>query len=60
PYWGWRDNMEDIEIVLEIDGKKIPMNGFVNKILCGMVKGSIETLRGVGDDWKNVNIRMSR
>ena len=52
--------MEDIEIVLEIDGKKIPMNGFVTKILIGMVKGSIETLHGVEDDWKNVNIRMSR
>ncbi len=52
--------MEDIDIVLEIDGKEIQMNDFVKKILCGMVKGSIETLRGVGDDWKKVNIRMSR
>lgn len=52
--------MEDIEMVLEINGIKIPMNGFVKKILCGMVKGSIETLHGVGDDWKDVNIRMSR
>lgn len=52
--------MDDIEIVLEIDGRKIPMNDFVKKILCGMVKGSIETLRGVGEDWKNVNIRMNR
>ncbi|HMB45868.1 MAG TPA: hypothetical protein VKL21_08605 [Candidatus Methanoperedens sp.] len=52
--------MEDIEMVLEINGTKIPMNGFVKKILCGMVKGSIETLHGVGDDWKDVNIRMSR
>lgn len=52
--------MEEIEMVLEIDGKKIPMNDFVKKILCAMVKGSIETLHGVRDDWKNVTIRMSR
>jgi len=52
--------MEDIDIVLEVDGKKIPMNGFVKNILCGMVRGSIETLRGVGEDWKDVNIRMKR
>lgn len=52
--------MEDIAIILEIDGKEIPMNDFVKKILCGMVKGSIETLRGVGDDWRTVNIRLSR
>ena len=52
--------MEEIDIVLEVDGKKIPMNGFVKNILSGMIKGSIETLRGVGDDWKNVNIRLNR
>ncbi len=50
--------MEDI--ILEIDGKEIPMNDFVKKIMCGMVAGSIETLRGVGKEWKNVNIRISR
>jgi len=54
------DNMEDIDIILEIDGQKIPMNGFVKKILCGMVKGSIETLHGVKEDWKNINIRMCK
>ncbi len=52
--------MEDIDIVLEIDGKKIPMNDFVKKILFGMVKGSIESLRGVEDMWKTVNIRINR
>ena len=52
--------MDEIDIVLEIDGKKIPMNDFVKKIICGMIKGSIETLRGVGDDWKTANIRLNR
>ncbi len=50
----------DIDIVLEIDGKQIPMNDFVKKILCGMIKGSIEILHGVGHDWKTVNIRLNR
>lgn len=52
--------MEDINIILEIDGNQIPLNDFVRKILCGMVKGSIETLRGVGDDWKTVKITLDR
>ncbi len=52
--------MEDAEIVLEVDGKNIPMNGFVKKILFGMVKGSIETLHGVGSGWKNVTIILKR
>lgn len=48
------------DIILEIDGKKIPMNDFVKKILFGMIKGSIETLHGVGDDWKTVTINLKR
>ncbi len=52
--------MKEIDILLEIDGEEIPMNDFVKKILCGMVKGSIETLRGVNDDWMTVNIKLSR
>ena len=52
--------MEEIDIVLEVDGKKIPMNGFVKNILSGMIKGSIETLHGVADDWKTVTIRLNR
>ncbi|MFA4955591.1 MAG: hypothetical protein WC556_01295 [Candidatus Methanoperedens sp.] len=52
--------MEKIDIVLEIDGKKIPMNDFVKNILCGMIKGSIGTLHGVGDEWKTANIKLSR
>lgn len=52
--------MDDVEIILEVDGKKVPMNDFVRKIMCGMIAGSIGTLRGVGDDWKTVNISMRR
>ncbi len=52
--------MEDADIVLEVDGKNIPMNDFVKKILFGMVKGSIEALHGIGSDWKTVNINLKR
>ncbi len=50
----------DTEITLEIDGKEIPMNEFVSKILCGMILGSVETLRGVGNEWKTINIGIKR
>lgn len=52
--------MDNEDIVLEIDGKKIPMNDFVRKILCGMITGSILTLHGVGNDWKTININLRR
>ncbi len=49
-----------MDVVLEVDGEKIPMNDFVRKILCGMIAGSIEALRGVGNDWKTVDISLKR
>ena len=53
--------MEDAkDITLEIDGEEIPMNDFVKDILCGMLTGSLGTLRGVGDDWKTINISLKR
>ncbi len=51
--------MDDVDIVLEVDGKKIPMNDFVRKILYGMIAGSIGALHDV-DDWKIVNINLKR
>jgi hypothetical protein len=49
-----------MDVVLEVDGEKIPMNDFVRKILCGMIAGSIEALRGVGNNWKTVDISLKR
>ncbi len=52
--------MNNIDIVLEVDGKKIPLNEFVRKMLCGMVAGSINALHGVDENWKTVNISIKR
>ncbi len=52
--------MEDVDIVLEVNGKNIPMNDFVKNILCGMITGSLGSLRGVDEDWKTIRISMKR
>lgn len=52
--------MNDVDIVVEVDGKNIPMNDFVRKILAGMITGSLGTLRGVDEDWKTLNIRLKK
>ncbi|GFO97215.1 uncharacterized protein ig2599ANME_1415 [groundwater metagenome] len=52
--------MKDVDIVLEVDGKNIPMNGFVRKILSGMITGSLGTLHGVEEDWKTLNISLKK
>ena len=51
-------NVEDI--VLEVDGKNIPMNDFVRKILAGMITGSVGALHGFENDWKTLNISLKR
>ncbi|VVB86782.1 Uncharacterised protein [uncultured archaeon] len=52
--------MDDIDIVLNVDGQEIPMNDFVRKIISGTIAGAIGTLRDVGEDWKTIDISLRR
>ncbi len=52
--------MNDTDIVLEVDGKNIPMNDFVKKILAGMITGSVGALHGFDEDWKTLDINLKR
>ncbi len=52
--------MEDFDLVLEVNGKNIPMNDFVRNILGGMISGSVGSLRGVENDWKTISISLKR
>ncbi len=52
--------MNDVEIVLEVDGKNIPVNDFVRKILAGMITGSVGALHGFDEDWKTLDISLKR
>jgi hypothetical protein len=52
--------MDDADVVIEVDGKNIPMNDFVRKFLSGMISGSIGALHNVSEDWKTINIRIKR
>jgi hypothetical protein len=52
--------MNDVDIVVEIDGKNIPMNDFVRNIMAGMITGSLGTLRDVEEEWKTINICLKR
>jgi hypothetical protein len=44
-----------MKVELIIDGKKIPMNKFVQKIVGAGVKGMVDTLDGV-TPWKKMQI----
>ncbi len=49
-----------MEIELTIDGEKIVMNDFVQKVLGNIVAGAVEPLHGVGDSWSNVSLKIKQ
>jgi hypothetical protein len=44
---------------LVIDGKEVPLNEFVEKILRGTMVGAVTSLRGIKEDWKKIEIEIS-
>jgi len=49
-----------MSIKLVIDGREIPLNEFVEKILSGTIVGAVTSLRGIKEDWKKIEIAVSR
>jgi hypothetical protein len=45
---------------LKVDGREIPLNDFTEKILNGIIVGVVNSLRGVREDWKRIEIEVSR
>ena len=50
----------DVEMKLVIDGKEIPLNEFVSKILTGMIVGAVTSLRGIKEDWKKIDVEIAK
>jgi hypothetical protein len=45
---------------LKVDGKEIPLNEFVEKIMRGVVVGGVTSLRGIKEDWKKIEIEVTK
>ena len=43
---------------LLVDGKEIPFNEFVEKMLSGMIVGAVSSLKGIKEDWKKIEIEI--
>ena len=48
------------EIKLVVNGKEIPTNEFVKDFLANTVAGAVSSLHGVEEDWKELEMRISR
>jgi len=44
---------------LKVDGKEIPLNEFVEKILSGAVVGAVTSLKGIKENWKKIEVEIS-
>jgi hypothetical protein len=51
---------ETMGVKLKVDGKEIPLNEFVEKILGGTVKGAVESLRGIDGAWEKIVIEVDK
>jgi hypothetical protein len=49
-----------LSLELRIDGKKIPLNEFVEKIMAGTITGAVTSLRGIKEDWKKIEIEIEK
>jgi hypothetical protein len=49
---------EIMKAELIVDGQKIPLNAFVQKILAGGVVGMVETLDSVEMPWKTIELKI--
>jgi len=45
---------------LVVDGKEIPLNEFVSKMLGGMMTGAVTSLRGIKEDWKKIEVEVTK
>ncbi|MCW3996808.1 MAG: hypothetical protein NWE98_11760 [Candidatus Bathyarchaeota archaeon] len=49
-----------MDLKLKVDGKEIPLNEFVEKILNGTITGAITSLRGIKEDWSKIEIEITK
>jgi hypothetical protein len=49
-----------LSLTLRVDGKEIPLNEFVEKILNGTIAGAIESLKGIKEDWEKIEIEIKK
>jgi len=49
-----------MKIELLVDGRKIPMNDFVQKIVVNVIKAMVETLHTIDGGWKEISIHIEK
>jgi len=45
---------------LKVDGKNIPLNEFVEKIMNGTITGAVSSLKGIKENWQKIEIEIQK
>jgi len=49
-----------MNVELKVDGKAVDLNAFTKEIIGNVAVAMAESLRGVGQDWKGIEIRIEK
>ncbi len=49
-----------MELNLVVDGKAIPLNDFVSKLMSGTIVGAVTSLKGIREDWKKIEVEITK
>ena len=49
-----------MNVKLFVDGEEIDLNEFVVKMLGGALVGAVTSLRGIKEDWKEIEAKVTR
>ncbi|MDD1764429.1 MAG: hypothetical protein LUQ46_00245 [Candidatus Methanomethyliaceae archaeon] len=49
-----------MNVKLFVDGEEIDLNEFVVKVLGGTVVGAVTSLRGIKENWKQIEIKIKK
>ena len=51
---------EEASAELVVDGKRIPVNQFVQNVFVGIITGVLDSIHGVEEDWKVTELILKR
>ena len=49
-----------LDVKLFVDGEEIDLNEFVVKMLSGALVGAVTSLRGITENWKEIEVKVTR
>ena len=49
-----------LDVKLFVDGEEIELNEFVVNILSGALVGAVTSLHGIKEDWKEIEVKVTK